>query len=147
MEITQTIVMTLGSDHGEINAAISWLADQVTFSNLAAPDSEPFNKFHVRLALDEAMLNAVEHGCRAVPLAKIRVVARYSAHMLEFSIEDPGPGFVTEDLRMEDGRSVEHLMVRGAKNGKGWGLAIIRSLTHGLYWNARGNRVTMLFIR
>ncbi|HNW37129.1 MAG TPA: ATP-binding protein, partial [Candidatus Ozemobacteraceae bacterium] len=115
--------------------------------NLAAPDRQPFNLFHVRLALDEAMLNAVEHGSGRMANAKILVVARLSAHLLEFNIEDPGPGFATVDLRIDDGKNLENLMLRGATKGKGWGLAIIRSLTHGLFWNARGNRITMLFMR
>lgn len=147
MEIAKLLTLTLKPDHGEIAGAIVFLAEELKIFNSLRGTESPFNFFHFRLALDEALLNAIEHGCRQTHDQPLLIHARFSNKILELSVEDPGHGFRYEDVKIDQGRNLENIMNRGVKKAKGWGLAIIQSVCHGLFWNTRGNRITMLFVR
>ncbi|HNV72392.1 MAG TPA: ATP-binding protein, partial [Candidatus Ozemobacteraceae bacterium] len=75
----------------------------------------------------------------------IQVTARFSQTVVEVSIEDPGPGFEYEQIKLKSGKDLEKMLARGVNKGKGWGLAIMQSVSQGLFWNHRGNRITLLF--
>lgn len=92
--------------------------------------------FGIRLALEEALVNAVKHGNRNDPSKA--VVIRYQASMLQFTIEieDEGRGFQLE--RVPDPLDPKNLERPG---GRGV-LLMNRYMTH-VEYNETGNRVTM----
>src|SRR3954451_9723891 len=49
--------------------------------------------FATRLALEEALVNAIKHGNKLDPAKKVIVEARVSPERVEIEIEDQGPGF------------------------------------------------------
>src|SRR5262245_58616695 len=54
--------------------------------------------FAVRLALEEAVVNAIKHGHQHDPSKVVRVAYRISPQRVELEIEDEGPGFRPDDV-------------------------------------------------
>jgi len=54
--------------------------------------------FAVRLAMDEALSNAIRHGNNSDPQKTVTVSYTCSDEKITISIEDQGPGFVPEKL-------------------------------------------------
>lgn len=92
--------------------------------------------FGIRLALEEAIINAIKHGNQMDP-AK-RVFIRYCVEGTAFhaTIIDEGPGFNLDDV--PDPLSVENL-----ERPCGRGLLLIRHYMTEVSYTAPGNRLTM----
>ncbi|MFZ2957596.1 MAG: ATP-binding protein [Candidatus Ozemobacteraceae bacterium] len=145
MEITKTVHLRFPPNHVEAERANSYLAKLLENCNSVLPKGmKGFNLLHVRLALDETLLNAIEHGCSRSK-DPIQIWFRLSSEVLEISIEDPGDGFTHTDIKSQTGTDVEAILARGISNTKGWGLSIIKSVCGDLFWNRRGNRITLIF--
>ena len=145
MEVTQVFTIRLMPSHDEAARSIAFLSQQImSFNKTLSTDGNPLNLLHLRLALDEALLNAIEHGCRHTK-EPLQLWVRISATILEISVEDPGNGFAYEQIKFQSGKDIEKTMTRGLRNSKGWGLAIIQSVCREIFWNRRGNRITMVF--
>lgn len=56
-------------------------------------DLGPSVTFKYRLCLDEAITNAITHGCRGVPNGTVDIDFHFSPAAWAIRIEDPGPGF------------------------------------------------------
>jgi serine/threonine-protein kinase RsbW len=92
--------------------------------------------FDLRLALEEAIINAVKHGNRSDP--DKRVVVRYSvtAERVLAEVEDQGMGF--DPAGVPDPTAEENL-----ERSCGRGLLLIRSYVSWLRFNERGNCITL----
>ena len=93
--------------------------------------------FHVQMAAEEAMVNAVTHGnqCAADKRVEIEFKVRADTTFMRFS--DEGEGFCPSDL--PDPRDDEHLQ---CTNGRG--VMLIREMMDEVVYNARGNEVSMI---
>jgi len=49
--------------------------------------------FAVRLALEEALVNAIKHGNRMDPSKSVKVECKIAEDRVQIAIEDEGPGF------------------------------------------------------
>ena len=116
-------------------AEIGRVADAVVAAMAAAgyPDRD---RFAVRLALEEAVANAVKHGHQGDPAKRVRVGYRVRADRVLVAVEDQGAGF--DPRRVPDPRDPENL-----DKPSGRGLLLMRSYTTWLRFNERGNRVTL----
>ncbi|MEX2187500.1 MAG: ATP-binding protein [Pirellulales bacterium] len=92
--------------------------------------------FAVRLAFEEAIVNAIKHGNRHAEDKHVHVVAKLLADRLWLQITDEGPGFdpaaipdCTEDDRLEV--------------PCGRGIMLMRSFMCHVEYNESGNRVVM----
>jgi serine/threonine-protein kinase RsbW len=92
--------------------------------------------FEMRLALDEALTNAVKHGHQGDPARPIRVDYHVNAERVLAEVEDQGPGF-NPDL-VPNPLAPENI---GEPGGRG--LFLMRSLVTWLEHNAAGNCVTL----
>ena len=93
--------------------------------------------FAVRLALEEAVVNAIRHGNKADPNKKIRVDYLLEDTRLEVNIEDEGPGFDLEsvpDPTAEENLEADH----------GRGILLMRVYMDEVAYSERGNRVTLI---
>jgi serine/threonine-protein kinase RsbW len=92
--------------------------------------------FAIRLAVDEAITNALKHGKGGDPSAAIAVRCLVEAQQVTAEVEDSGPGM--------DPACVPNPLdpVNVAKPG-GRGLWLMRKLVSWLRFNERGNRVTL----
>lgn len=92
--------------------------------------------FAVRLALDEALVNAVRHGNGNDPSKSVKVDFRIDEQSLVVEIEDEGRGFVPDEL--PDPTAEENL---SRPNGRG--VMLMRAYMTDVQFNAAGNRVTL----
>ena len=98
-----------------------------------ASDQETFS---VRLALEEALVNAVKHGNQLDQTKKVHVSYRFLPDRLEVRITDEGPGFDPNDV--PDPTAVENL-----ERPCGRGLMLMRHYMSEVAYNSRGNCVCM----
>jgi serine/threonine-protein kinase RsbW len=89
----------------------------------------------VRLALEQAILNGIQHGNRNDPAKCVRVSYRVDAEVVLAEIEDEGPGFNAD--RVPDPTTSENL-----EKPSGRGLLLIRHYTSWLCYHGRGNCLT-----
>jgi serine/threonine-protein kinase RsbW len=92
--------------------------------------------FAMHLALEEALVNAIQHGHRDDPTLQVRVRYQVTRELAVVEVEDQGPGF--------DPRTVpDPLTAEGIERPAGRGLLLMRSYLSWLKHNERGNRVTL----
>jgi serine/threonine-protein kinase RsbW len=93
-------------------------------------------KFSVRLALEEAIMNAIRHGHRYDRTKYVCVRYRVTAECLLVEIEDQGQGF--DPRTVPDPRAPENLEREGGR-----GLFLMYSYMTWVRYNERGTCVTM----
>ncbi len=95
--------------------------------------------FAVRLAIEEAITNAFEHGHEGLSDdLTVNVEYRVTASSIEIAIEDQGPGFVPE--RLPDPTLLENLA-----KPSGRGVMLMKAYMSEVLFNDRGNRVKMRY--
>ncbi len=96
--------------------------------------------FGIRLALEEALVNAIKHGNRLDPTKTVHV--RYQVTHQQFTIEirDEGPGFDPEGV--PDPLNPENLERPGGR-----GVFLMRHYMSWVQYNEIGNCVTLCKVR
>jgi serine/threonine-protein kinase RsbW len=92
--------------------------------------------FAVRLALEEAVVNAIRHGNKLDPEKKIFVSYLVEDARITVSVEDEGPGFDLDsvpDPTAEENLEADH----------GRGILLMRVYMDEVVYNERGNKVTL----
>jgi serine/threonine-protein kinase RsbW len=92
--------------------------------------------FSIKLALEEALVNAVKHGNQMDRAKKVRIAYQLYTDRFEILIGDDGPGFDPEDV--PDPTAFENL-----ERPCGRGLMLMRHYMTAVTFNERGNCVTM----
>jgi serine/threonine-protein kinase RsbW len=96
--------------------------------------------FSIRLALEEAIINAIRHGNASVVSKQVKLVARLSTDRFVVEIVDEGPGFRMADV--PDCTAVENL-----DKPSGRGVMLMRSYMTRVEYNDKGNAVFMEKVR
>lgn len=92
--------------------------------------------FRLRVALGEAVANAVLYGNREDPSLRVAIAARAAPGGVRVRVSDEGPGFDPEAV--PDPTAPENL-----QRNRGRGLLLMRRLVDELRFNDRGNEVTL----
>jgi len=92
--------------------------------------------FAIRLALEEALVNAIKHGNQMDASKRVRVSYRVAPDRFDITIRDEGPGFDPEDV--PDPTALENL-----ERPCGRGVFLMRHYMSTVEYNAAGNEVTM----
>lgn len=92
--------------------------------------------FGLRLALEEALVNAIKHGNRFDANKQVRVECRMSRESVFIEIEDEGAGFDLEDV--PDPTEDVNL-----ERPCGRGIMLMRHFLDKVVYNDKGNRVTL----
>jgi serine/threonine-protein kinase RsbW len=92
--------------------------------------------FGVRLALEEALVNAIKHGNGLDPNKHVSVVCQISQEKVRVIIEDEGAGFRLQDV--PDPTDDENL-----EKPCGRGIMLMRAFLSVVEYNERGNRVIL----
>lgn len=92
--------------------------------------------FAIRIALEEAIVNAIKHGNRLDRSKKVKIEARVSPTRAEIVIEDEGEGF--DRARVPDPCCAENL-----HKCSGRGILLIESYMNS-EWSQGGRRVRMV---
>ena len=93
--------------------------------------------FATRLALEEALVNAIKHGNKLDPKKKVIVEAKVSPQRVEIEIEDQGPGFKRADV--PDPTDEANLC-----KCSGRGILLIEAYMNSVEWLRGGRRVRMV---
>jgi len=96
--------------------------------------------FAVHLALEEAFINAVQHGNQMDPTKEIKIAYSVASDRIEISMADEGVGFDPEAV--PDPRYGENLF-----KPDGRGLLLMRSYMHVVEFSDSGNNVRMVRYR
>src|SRR4051812_33819719 len=96
--------------------------------------------FGTRLALEEALVNAIRHGHRGDPSKSVRVAFSVSPGKLVIEVEDQGPGFNPEQIP-------DPLDPANLERPGGRGVYLMRCYMTWVKYNARGNRVILCMDR
>jgi len=92
--------------------------------------------FSIKLALEEALVNAIKHGNQMDRTKKVRIAYQVQADRFDILISDEGSGFDPTDV--PDPTAFENL-----ERPCGRGLMLIRHYMTEVAYNERGNCVTM----
>jgi serine/threonine-protein kinase RsbW len=93
--------------------------------------------FAVKLALEEALINAIKHGNKLDPSKKVHIEAHLDPARVQISIEDEGPGFDRKSV--PDPTADENLC-----KCSGRGILLIEAYMNSVEWTNNGRRVTMV---
>ena len=124
--------MTLESRPSVIEDECRWILTQ-----LEANEFSPEDIFAVHLALEEAFINAVEHGNKMNPLKEVKVDYLVDTDKIEISMTDEGGGFKPDAV--PDPRSQENLYKAGGR-----GLLLMCAYMDVVEFNESGNHVHMV---
>lgn len=96
----------------------------------------PRDVFGVRLALEEALVNAIKHGNKMDPTKNVRVRWRLDNEYIRVSVEDEGPGF--DVSQVPDPTDDENIDKPGGR-----GIMLMRAFMSVVEYNETGNRLTI----
>jgi serine/threonine-protein kinase RsbW len=103
---------------------------------LKANDFEDREIFSIKLALEEALVNAIKHGNQMDRDKKVHIAYHVTPERFEIQIADEGPGFDPEDV--PDPMAVENL-----ERPCGRGLLLMRHYMTEVTFHPPGNRMSM----
>jgi len=95
------------------------------------------DRFAIRLALEEAIVNAHKHGNRSDPTRTITISYAIDAHRVIVRVRDEGGGFAFRTV--PDPTSPDRLSVPSGR-----GIMLMRAYVDGIEYNERGNEVQLV---
>lgn len=96
----------------------------------------PRDVFGMRLALEEALVNAIKHGNELSPEKAVRIECTLTEESVRVVIEDEGEGFDANDV--PDPRDDENLEKPGGR-----GIMLMRAFMDRIEYNDVGNQLTL----
>ncbi len=96
--------------------------------------------FSIKLALEEALVNAIKHGNQMDRTKKVHISYRINAERFDIHIADEGKGFDPDDV--PDPMAVENL-----ERPCGRGLLLMRHYMSEVTFHPPGNRLSMSKVR
>ncbi|MDR3199532.1 MAG: ATP-binding protein [Planctomycetaceae bacterium] len=90
------------------------------------------DEFAVNMALEEALVNAIQHGNGSDPAKRVHFSCRLNSQRIYIRIEDEGSGF--DPNAIPDPTDPEHLLVTSGR-----GVFLIKSFVSRVKWNESGN--------
>jgi len=124
-------LVTIASDLGEARRVQNQIEEALRACRYTEHDI-----FSIRLALEEALVNAIKHGNQMDPSKTVRVVYHVAADQFEVCITDEGPGFDPADV--PDPTAPENL-----ERPCGRGLLLMRHYMTEVVYHDRGRAVHM----
>ena len=94
----------------------------------------------IKLALEEATINAIKHGNRFDKGKTVRIDATISDERVEIFIEDQGPGFIR--CSVPDPRADENL-----QRLHGRGLLLMEAYMNEVEYSNEGRRIRLLYLK
>jgi serine/threonine-protein kinase RsbW len=124
--------LTITSSHAKICEVCNVLLGDLKSCNFSADDV-----FGIHLAVEEALINAVKHGNKAVEGKKVTVDYAVGDEGFEITVVDEGSGF--DPKGVPDPRKDENLL-----KASGRGLLLMKSYMDHVEYTAKGNGVHMV---
>ena len=124
---------------GSRRAEVDW-AQTLVLEAMEQRGFDPACRFAVRAALEEALINAIEHGNGNDPTKTITVEYVVSRSSIIIEVEDHGEGFDLEAV--PDPTRRQNMDIPSGR-----GILLMRSFMSEVDFYAPGNRVRMAFRR
>jgi serine/threonine-protein kinase RsbW len=105
-------------------------------SMLEAREYSMRDVFAVRLALEEALVNAIKHGNQLDPDKTVRIHADVEQDRIYVEIEDQGPGYRPEEVP-------DPTLDENIERASGRGLMLIKSFMNRVEFNEKGNCIRL----
>ena len=96
--------------------------------------------FGVRLALEEAIVNAIKHGNGMDASKQVHIDCTFQEDRVKIVIRDEGPGFDVQSV--PDPTADENLDKPGGR-----GIMLMRSFMNRIEYNDSGNRIVLVKVR
>jgi serine/threonine-protein kinase RsbW len=132
LALPSKLVFTISSNHDAQAVAQDQILERVEKAGFKGSEF-----FAIKLALEEALVNAIRHGNRLDPAKHVRIEARITPKKVEFLIEDEGPGFDRKGV--PDPTAEENL-----EKCSGRGILLIESYMSRVWWDRGGRRLRMI---
>jgi serine/threonine-protein kinase RsbW len=129
---SQPLKFTIASDYEQGRDVQARLVEEIERVGFAEQ-----SLFAVKLALEEALINAIKHGNKLDPSKNVHVEARIDSQRVEISIEDEGPGFKRDTV--PDPTADENLC-----KCSGRGILLIEAYMTSAKWSKNGRRLTII---
>lgn len=126
-----TLSFHIASDFAESRIVQDRIIDAVQAQNYSDNDL-----FAIKLALEEAMINAIKHGNRLDPTKSVKVTAKVTHDQVEITVEDEGDGFDRADV--PDPTDPANL-----EKSSGRGILLIEAYMTSAEWSNRGRTLRM----
>ncbi len=123
---------TISSDFNDARDVQKRILDDVEHAGFNSQ-----SQFAIKLALEEAMINAIKHGNKLDRAKKVRVNAMVSPAQAEIIIEDEGPGFARQFV--PDPTLDENL-----EKCSGRGILLIEAYMTTAEWTNGGRKLRMI---
>ncbi len=124
--------MIIASDYGDAREVQRLIREEVEKAGF-----DPDSQFAIKLALEEALINAIKHGNKLDKNKRVQVEWRVTPQFVEIIIEDEGPGFNRSSVPdPTDENNLEKLTGRG--------ILLIESYMNSVEWSNGGRRVRLL---
>jgi serine/threonine-protein kinase RsbW len=131
-EFANVLELRMPGDPTAIAAVTDTISDQLTQLNVSED-----KRLEIVLAVQEALANAVVHGCKNDSSKEVRCrLECYSSGRILITVTDPGPGF--QPGRLSDPKHAENLY-----SGHGRGVYLIRQLMDEVSFESNGSEIRM----
>jgi len=127
--------LTLPSDLGEARVLQARIEEA-----LLANTYNEHDVFAIKLAVEEALVNAIKHGNQLDPDKNVNVSYQVTCERFDIKIADEGPGFDPEEVP-------DPTLEENIERFCGRGLLLIRGFMTDVKYHGRGNVVTMSKVR
>lgn len=129
------VELTIASDLGEARRVQETIEEALQTTGYSEHDI-----FAIKLALEEALVNAIKHGNQMDPDKRVFIAYSITAERFDIRITDEGAGFNPDDV--PDPTAIENL-----ERPCGRGLLLMRGFMTHVEYHGKGNVVTMTKIR
>ena len=128
----KTNKMTISSDYGEAREVQRLIREDIERSGF---DTD--SQFAIKLAIEEAIINAIKHGNRLDRSKQVQIEWRVTPQIAEFTVEDQGSGFKRVAVpNPTDEQNLEKLTGRG--------ILLMEAYMNEVEWSQGGRRVRLV---
>jgi serine/threonine-protein kinase RsbW len=125
------VEVTISSDLAEARRVQTVIADE-----LAAAGYSEHDNFSIKLALEEALVNAIKHGNQMDQDKRVFITYKITVERFDITIADEGQGFNPEEV--PDPTAIENI-----ERPCGRGLLLMRGFMTEVQYHGKGNVVWM----
>lgn len=133
--LTEIITFEIPSELALMSAAVQYINDILVRIGYLEEDD-----IHIKIALIEAVTNAIEHGNQHDATKKVKIHAKLTCQKAVFTVTDEGPGFDYKNL--PDPTNSENI-----NRVRGRGIFMIHHLMDRVRFNQPGNQIQMVKYR